>query len=239
VLASLTLVLLGIFTATEKVIEAVGQDYFGASLGALSGGVAAAFAAVMIAPLHHRLTLWSENRFQKDLNELRRKLPILVSDLREIATTPELAEAVLERIASILRARCGAVTAGAKAIASRDLSPESLDDWRASWTPATAAGRDIDRDDRLLPVRIPLEADGTGRIGWLLLGARPDGTLYGKDEREVLAEIADPIARGIAITLRREAEAAAARAASERIEARVASLEALVEQSSTDARNRP
>jgi hypothetical protein len=229
VLASLTLVLLGIFTATEKVIEALGQDYFGASLGAMSGGAAAALAAILIAPLHHRLTHWSENRFQKDLTDLRRKLPPLVADLRETATSPELAGEVLQRTAAILRATCGAVIAGGNFVAHRDISPERLAEWRASWTPATEDDHDVDRNDPLFPFRVPLDADGTGRIGWLLLGARPDGSLYGKDEREVLAETADPIARGLAITMRREREAAAARAASERIEARMASLEALVE----------
>jgi hypothetical protein len=231
VIATLTLALLAIFTATEKAIETFGQDYFGSSLGGMAGGFAAALAAVLVAPLHHLLTRWSENRFQKDLIDLRRKLPALVADLRETSTTPELAGQVLQRAAGILRATCGAVTAAGEVVAVHDVAPKRLEDWCASWAPATDTGHDIDPEDPLFPVRIALDSEGTGRIGWLLLGRRPDGSLYGKDEREVLSEIADPIARALAITMRREADARAARAAAERIEARVASLEERIERS--------
>jgi len=235
VLASLTLVLLGIFTLAEKAIEAVGQSWFGASLGNLSGGAAAALAAILVAPLHHRLTRWSENRFQKDLIELREKLPVLVADLRETATTPELAEEVLQRVTTILRATVGALTINGEAAALRDVEPGGFAEWQAGWTAPRAEAPDVDKDDPLLPVRVPLDADGSGRVGWLLLGRRPDGSLYGKDEREVLAEIADPIARALAITGRREAETNATRTLAERIEARMASLEALVERSLEEA----
>ena len=37
---------------------------------------------------------------------------------------------------------------------------------------------------------------------------RPDGTLFGKDEREVLADLADPLARALAIAATRSADAA-------------------------------
>jgi hypothetical protein len=230
VLASLTLVLLGIFTAAEKAIESIGQSWFGASLGGLSGAAAATLAAITIAPLHARLTRWSENKFQKDLNELRRRLPDVVADLRETATTRELADEVLQRVATILRATVGSVVVGDEPAALRELTPEAFAEWRSAWTQPDGS-HVVDKDDPLLPVRIPLRADACGRVGWLLLGRRPDGSLYGKDEREVLAEIADPVARGLAITQRREAETSAARAVSERIEARMASLEALIERS--------
>jgi hypothetical protein len=40
-------------------------------------------------------------------------------------------------------------------------------------------------------------------IGWILLGPRPDGSFYGKDEQEALAEIADPVARSIHVARQR------------------------------------
>ena len=40
-------------------------------------------------------------------------------------------------------------------------------------------------------------------MGWLLLGPRPDGTLYGRDERRALDEVADPIARALQVVLTR------------------------------------
>jgi len=39
-------------------------------------------------------------------------------------------------------------------------------------------------------MRLPLESEAIGRIGWLVLGFRPDVSVCGKDERETLAEIA-------------------------------------------------
>jgi hypothetical protein len=78
----------------------------------------------------------------------------------------------------------------------------------------------------LLPVRIPLEADGCGRVGWLLLGPRPDGSLYNKDERETLAEVADPVARALDIVHRRAARSEAVQEQLTAMERRFAVLEA-------------
>jgi hypothetical protein len=63
-----------------------------------------------------------------------------------------------------------------------------------------------DAGDPLFPVRMALRCPfGTVR-GWLLLGSRPDGSLYGKDELEALAEIAPPLRRALAISRHRERE---------------------------------
>lgn len=228
VLAALTLALLGIFAGSEKVIELLGERYFGEQLGALAGGLAAAFAAVTIAPLHHRLTHWAENRFQKQLIRVRRDLPALMADLRETATSRELAAAALDRVASVFRAGDGVILLGDSPAALRGIAPENFAAWQAAWIPAAGDELICDPADPLLPVRLPLAADGCGRVGWLLLGPRPDGSLYGKDERELLAELADPVARALAITARREADARAAQAVVERLDQRMAALEAAV-----------
>ena len=84
--------------------------------------------------------------------------------------------------------------------------------WRATWQPSPRPGIDADRTDPLFPLRLPLEADGHGRVGWLLLGPRPDGSYYGRDERETLLAIADPVARALEIARQRETREAAERA---------------------------
>ncbi|MDQ4088069.1 MAG: hypothetical protein M3177_08715, partial [Pseudomonadota bacterium] len=79
-----------------------------------------------------------------------------------------------------------------------------------------------DGDEAPLPLRVPLRIGHRGEeVGGLLLGTRPDGTLPGKDEREALEEVADPIARAIHIVRRREEREGA-------LEARLAKLEAMV-----------
>jgi hypothetical protein len=69
--------------------------------------------------------------------------------------------------------------------------------------------------------------------GWILLGPRPDGSFYGKDEQEALSEIADPVARAVQIVLLREAREAEARRAADAtredmsaMSARISALEA-------------
>jgi hypothetical protein len=67
----------------------------------------------------------------------------------------------------------------------------------------TVASRGDGGED--FPVRVPLRVEYQRmEIGALLVGPRPDGSAPGKDEREALAEIADPIARAVRIVRRRE-----------------------------------
>jgi hypothetical protein len=205
---ALTLALLGIFAGSEKVIEMLGERYFGDALGALAGGIGAAIAAVMFVPLHHRMNLWAEQRFQKDLIRLRDGLPLLVGDLRETASLVELAQAVLRRCEDGVRSTRGAIVTDGALLCSRGVEVAETRHWLSQWQPPRQEVPDCDRDDRLFPMRIPLVADGVDTLGWLLLGPRPDGSFYGKDEREALARVGDPVARALAIVRRREARAA-------------------------------
>jgi hypothetical protein len=57
----------------------------------------------------------------------------------------------------------------------------------------------------------------------LLLGPRPDGSLFGKAECKAIEEIAEPVARAIQVTVRRAEREA-------RFEARLKAVEDLVAQ---------
>ncbi len=196
---ALTVLLLAIFAASQRAIEALGEAYFGGSLGAMAGAIGAAVAAVMIVPLHNRVSRWAEKKFQKQLIRLRQGLPTLVGDLRETAGLERIAAAVLDSVTQGVRASRAALTVGDELVEARGIERDKVEAWRAGWTPAAHDGLDCDRGDPLLPMRVPLEADGHGRVGWLLLGPRPDGSFYGRDEREALAEIADSVARALEI----------------------------------------
>lgn len=219
VFAVLALGLVGVFAASQKVIEALGEQYFGGSVGALAGGIAAGIAAVVIVPMHGRVERWADRRFRGNLLKLRRELPALVADLRETADARAVGDAVIARVMLGVRAGRAVVLGDDNVVASHGVSPEAVEAWRARWRPADGEGPGAEPSDPLLPVRVPLEADGCGRVGWLLLGPRPDGSLYGKDERETLADIADPVARALHIVRRRAAREA-------EIDARLARLEA-------------
>lgn len=205
VVATLTLLLGAVFAASEKIVEVVGEQYFGAQGRATSAAIAAALAAILIAPLHGRVHRWTERRFQKGLLKLRDGLPALIGDLRETSTPSELAQVALERIEAGVRSRRGAILLGETLIAHSDIDHAALTEWRRVHPLGVGSKQfHCDNEDPLLPVRLALEADGCGRIGWLLLGPRPDDTLFGKDERETLADLADPLARALAIAARRE-----------------------------------
>ncbi|CAN5382398.1 hypothetical protein BH09PSE4_BH09PSE4_08030 [soil metagenome] len=223
---ALTLTLLAIFAGTEKIIEALGEEYFGAQLGALAGGIGAALAAVMIAPLHHRINHWAEHRFQKGLIKLRHGLPLLVGDMRETASLTALAEAVLKRVETGVRPKRIALLDDTRLVVAHDVDDSTIAQWRAGWTPPAGEHLDCKPADPLFPMRVPLAADGIGTVGWLLRGPRPDGSFYGKDEREVLSEIADPIARAIAIVRDREAHQGEIQGRFSAIESKFAQIEA-------------
>jgi len=226
VFAVLALGLLGVFAASQRVVEALGEQYFGGSVGALAGGIAAGIAAVVIVPMHGRVERWADRRFRGNLLKLRQELPALVGDLRETADARAVGEAVIARVMPGVRAVRAAVLSGDSIVAAAGVSPEAVAQWRRGWQPADGEGSGSEPADPLLPVRVPLDADGCGRVGWLLLGPRPDGSLYGKDEREVLAEVADPVARALHIAGRHSARQARIDARFEALEGRLASLEA-------------
>lgn len=205
--AVLTLTLGAAFAASAKGVELFFEASFGRDSGAVPAAVAAGLAAVLITPAHNRIHGWAERRFQRGLLHLRRDLPACVNDLRETASLVELLDEVLERIATGVRAARAAVLLGDSAAAVRGSDSEEVTRWSGGQSLASpGAALDRDRSDPLFPMRVPLRVrhGGDAPIGWILLGPRPDGSFYGKDEREALAEIADPVARAVQIVQLRE-----------------------------------
>lgn len=223
---ALTLGLVAVFAGSEKVLEVGGEHWLGEGSGAFAAGLAAAVAAVAIAPLHHRVLGWAEHRFQKALQRLRHGLPLLVNDLRETAEPPVIAAVALARVEEGVRVARGAVVLRGDLLAVRQVEPETVRCWlgqhAGDMAPENAA-------DPLFPLRVPLTADGVGDIGRLLLGPRPDGSLPGKDERAALAEVAEPLARALAIAQTRADDTAARLADTHALSTRVARLERMIE----------
>ena len=200
----LTVGFVALFAASQKTIELVGEVYFGQNIGALAGGIGAALAAVAIAPMHNRAQRWAERRFQKPLFRLRHGLPALVGDLRETSGVEQIAGATLDCLVEGVRTCRAALIAGDALVDAREIPAAQVEQWRGSWVAPLHDGMDCDPSDELFPVRMPLEAEGHGRVGWLLLGPRPDGSLFGKSEFIAIEEVAEPVARAIEVTLRRQ-----------------------------------
>ena len=222
---ALTVGFVALFAASQKIIELLGQEYFGQNIGGLAGGIGAALAAVAIAPMHSRAQRWAERRFQNSLYRLRNGLPALVGDLRETSGVEQIAGATLDGLTEGVRASRAALIAGGEFVDAREIPAKEVQQWWREWTPASHDGIDTDRSDPLFPVRVPLEAEGHGRVGWLLLGARPDGSLFGSSECDVIEEIAEPVARAIQVALIREDREAMHRRDLQSMERRVQAIE--------------
>lgn len=230
--ALLTIVLGATFAISVKGIDALIEAYFGQGAGALPSVVGGGLAVALISPLNTCIQNWAERRFRKGLLHLRRDLPDCVGDLRETGSLPELLDEVTARLAAGVRSSRAAMLIGSELAAVRDVSAAEAEAWREGATLRRAAGAlDCDRSDPLFPMRIPLRVrhGGGGPLGWILLGPRPDGSFYGRDEREALAEIADPVARAVQIVLFREKRDAEARQRAQLQERRLAAVERRLE----------
>ena len=193
--AVMTLLLAGVFGGSAKIIEWFVETSYGQDAGVLPGAIGAGLAVVLITPMHDRIHRWAERRFQKALLHLRRDLPDCVGDLRETASLGELLDEVLARVEAGTRAVRSEIRIDGKTAASRGAEG----DFRFS-VPLTIAHQQAD-------------------VGTLLVGPRPDGSAPGKDERQALTEVADPIARAIRIVRTREAEKSRVDRQFERLEA--------------------
>ena len=60
-------------------------------------------------------------------------------------------------------------------------------------------------DDGVFPLRVALRCPLGNVRGWLLLGPRPDGSFFGKDDLEAIAEIIPALQRTLFLVAEREA----------------------------------
>jgi hypothetical protein len=234
VYASMTLLLGAIFAGTVNAIEKIVETSLGRDAGAIAAAVAATVAALVVTPAYSRINHWAERRFQPALSNLRGELPPCLDDLRETEGMDDLLDEILGRIVTGVRAIRAAVLLAEEGgaptlVAASGVERGEAEAWREGWRPAgEGLALDCDQADPLFPLRIRLDADrrrGRGTVGWILLGPRPDGSFYGKDEQEALAEIANPIARAVQIVKMRERRESEARAEAGDLKARLAHLE--------------
>jgi len=201
VYAVLTLAMVAVFAGSEKIIEVIGEHYLGEEAGALSAGVAAAVAAATISPLHHRISRWAEHLLRHGLLALQRDLPPLLMETSESGNEAQVAALLIEEVGRVLHSVRGAVIVDGDVVALHGdgvgTAPLMAGDDRPTLT--------MVRTDADFPVRVRL---GRRAARWLVLGSRPDGTLYDKDEREVLISLAVPAGQALAAA-RRNAEVAA------------------------------
>jgi len=216
VYAALTLALVGTFAGSEALIELVGQRLFGMAIGNVSGAVAAAVAAMMLTPLHGRISGWAEQRFQHDLATLKSELPELLAVLSASASVKRLADAVLPRIEQAVQATRIALLVNGRVGGAQGAELATARKLLRGWMPPDAVEL-LHRDDHdAFPLAIALRCPLGSIRAWLLLGPRPDGSFYGRDDLDALSEIAPSLQRALLTVAEREiAEATRRRVDSE------------------------
>ena len=206
--AALTLSLVGTFAACEALIELLGQRYLGSDIGSISGAVSAAVAAVLLTPLHGQISRWAEQHFQHDLAVLKRDLPDLLIALSAGASVKRLAAAVLPHIEQAVQSTRIALLVDGRLVAAQAINltvaRKLLKGWQPPATNELIRRKDEDAFSLQMALRCPL---GSIR-GWLLLGPRPDGSFYGKDDLDALTEIGPPLQRTLVLVAEREIELA-------------------------------
>ena len=202
--AGLTLALVGTFAASEAIIQTLGQRYFGSGIGDLSGGIAAAVAAVLLTPLHSRISNWAEQHFQHDLAAFKQELPDLLMSLSAGASIKRLAATVLPRIEQAVQSTRMALLVDNRLVATQGINSTAARKLLKGWRPP-ATSELIARDDEdAFPLRMALRCPLGSIRGWLLLGPRPDGSFYGRDDVEALTTIAPPLQRTLVQVAERE-----------------------------------
>ena len=206
VYAALTMALVGTFATCEVLFEIVGDRYFGMATGNLSSAIAAGIAAVLLTPLHGRISDWAEQHFQHDLVALKHELPDLLTVLSSTASVKRLAAAIMPQIGEAVHATRMALLVDGKLRATEGISEASARRLLANWTPPKTDDLE-DRDDQAsFPLRIALRCPMGEIRAWLLLGPRPDGSFYGKDDLTAMVEIVPPLQRTLFVVVEREAE---------------------------------
>ena len=226
--ALITIALGGIFAATNEAVKVLVQSFYGPTAGSTPGIFAAAVATVLVNPAQQRISAWSERRFQRNLVVLRDDLPECIRDMRETASLSELLDEVLLRIEKGVRTTRMAAVIGDTVGKARGIALDEVKAWMSSDDAASCAERICETSDRVFPLRVPLtprHGDQT-RVGYILVGPRPDGSILSKVEQQALVEVAEPASRAIRNVIKREKrehETAAMIASNER---RIEELEA-------------
>ena len=185
--AVLTAVLVATFAGSEALIELLGQQYFGSWVGQVSGAMAAAVAAVLLTPLNERISGWMEQRFQHDLVQLRTDLPNLLLEIPHSWSLRQIGEAALAHITQAIHATSAAIVIEGNAVAA-----ESVD------------LRHVRRSMRDFPLQLSLCPRFGELRGALLIGPRPDGSRFGRDEVEAVQAVVAPLSRALQLSVEHE-----------------------------------
>jgi hypothetical protein len=142
------------------------------------------------------------------------------------ASVARLGSTILPRIEEAIHSTRIALLVDGELAAVRGIGRSAAQRWLGRWKAPPPTDLFDQDDDRDFPIRMALRCPFGRARGWLLLGPRPDGTLYGKDDLDALAAIAPRLRQTIFSVLEREKDQRAAKADLDRLAAKICKLEA-------------
>jgi len=203
--ATLTIALVATFGGTEALIQNIGQNYLGMNFGSISGGMAAAVAAVLLSPFHERITKWAEERFQPDLAQLKRQIPEMMARLGTSTSTRGLCEGALPQINDAIHATRSALFLDDRIVGAAGITLGQARRWARESFSGESASTKRDQGDVVFPVVLPLRGAASSAKEWLFIGPRPDGTLYAREELDAVRSILPAVQQALVMAQEREA----------------------------------
>ena len=181
--------------------------------------------AVMLGPLHNRISDWAEDRFQRDLSILKKELPDLLLALSSGNTVRHFGAIVLPKIQSAVHSMRIALWIDGAIVARHGSAKSSRRRLKRQLSFNTGALL-AHVDDADFPLRIALRSPLGNLRCCLLLGPRPDGSFYGRDDLGALAAITPSLRDALFTVLARERNKHAFAKSVQRLTTRIANLEA-------------
>jgi hypothetical protein len=220
----LTVAVVATFGGTEAVIENAGQLYLGMGLGNISGAMAAAVAALLLSPLHSRISDWAERRFQRDLALLKRTLPDVLADQSLKVSSSEVGTVALRMISEAIHATRSALLVEGHVVAAQGIELKEVRRWALDSVQRDGATLERYSSDCVFRLCIPIRNTFGGATPWLMLGPRPDRSLYGKDELDALNAVLPALRDSLNSVRMREAYLVHQRRAERRVRRDIAEL---------------
>lgn len=178
--AVLTTALVATFAGSQALIELLGEKYLGSGIGDVSGASAAALAAVLLAPLNDRIGSWAEERFQRDLVRLKAHVPELLNEIPPGWSPSQIGKRVLPLVTDAIHATSAAIIIDGKVVAATAVTARQASQSRAQF-----------------PLQLPLRYHSAQSSGVLLIGPRPDGSSYGREDREAVDAVLPALSRAV------------------------------------------
>jgi hypothetical protein len=201
-----TLLLAGIWAASEKAIEVTLALQLDIHEEAIASAIGAGIAVIVVTPLHGRVHEWMDKRFRKGVWRLREKLPAMAAALSQRVGTRALCDTMLDHVARAVNVKRAAlvINRNGRSVVITYIGPplgNSRGGVARQTLPKTGGAVDEESD---FVFRLALSEEGSPAAAWLMLGPRPDGSPCNRDERNALEELAGPLASAIATTEARD-----------------------------------